>query len=277
MIHIKISINVKRCSKCMQILSKNDFYKRTQSKDGLNSWCKNCAKKNIKQDYLAHRKERLAYLKQYRKENRNIFSEIYYKKHTTTKCRRCKKEMNRSLYSKSTKLCDICIASSEKPCDTCKKWLLKELFWKDSYRIDGYDKKCKECKRRYRSTKRFKKMHSKTHTVYALKRRREDINFKLQCNIRQRLKQAIKNNSKAGSAVKDLGCSIEEFKNYIASKFQEGMSWENWGYKGWHLDHIIPLASFDLTNREQFLKACHYMNYQPLWAADNLIKGSKIK
>jgi hypothetical protein len=55
------------------------------------------------------------------------------------------------------------------------------------------------------------------------------------------------------------------------------MTWENWTHDGWHLDHIQPLASFDLSNREQFLMAGHYTNLQPMWARDNFSKGSKKK
>jgi hypothetical protein len=90
------------------------------------------------------------------------------------------------------------------------------------------------------------------------------------------MRNAIKFGYKSGSAVKDLGCSIEECKKYIESQFKESMTWENWGVYGWHLDHKIPLDSFDLTDREQFLKACHYTNLQPLWAKENLSKGNKI-
>jgi hypothetical protein len=84
---------------------------------------------------------------------------------------------------------------------------------------------------------------------------------------------AIKGNAKRGSAVRDLGCSIPEFIGYIADKFQKGMSWDNHGE--WHLDHIKPLASFDLEDLKQFKQAVHYTNYQPLWAFDNLSKGAK--
>jgi desulfoferrodoxin (superoxide reductase-like protein) len=54
------------------------------------------------------------------------------------------------------------------------------------------------------------------------------------------------------------------------------MTWDNWTTDGWHIDHIKPLASFDLTDRKQLLEACHYTNLQPLWAKDNLIKSDKI-
>jgi hypothetical protein len=64
------------------------------------------------------------------------------------------------------------------------------------------------------------------------------------------LRTALKNNSKRGSAVKDLGCSIEELKIYLESKFLPGMSWDNWSPDGWHIDHIKPLSKFDLTDRE---------------------------
>ena len=54
------------------------------------------------------------------------------------------------------------------------------------------------------------------------------------------------------------------------------MNWDNYGFYGWHIDHIIPLDFYDLQNREEFLKACHYTNLQPLWAEENITKGNKI-
>jgi len=101
-----------------------------------------------------------------------------------------------------------------------------------------------------------------------------NVQYKITCLLRNRIRDAIRFNYKAGSAVRDLGCSIEEFKTYIEDQFQEGMSWENHGE--WHLDHIIPLSAFDLTNRDEFLIACNFTNYQPLWAEENLSKGCTI-
>jgi len=54
------------------------------------------------------------------------------------------------------------------------------------------------------------------------------------------------------------------------------MSWDNWTKDGWHIDHIIPLAAFDLTDREQVKQACHYTNLRPMWAEENLSKGAKM-
>jgi hypothetical protein len=102
-----------------------------------------------------------------------------------------------------------------------------------------------------------------------------DVNFRLAANLRNRLNKAIKNNYKVGSAVKDLGCSIEDFKKYIESKFQTGMTWGNWSRDGWHIDHIVPLYKLDLTNLEQFKIACNYTNMQPLWVEDHKLKTAE--
>jgi len=96
---------------------------------------------------------------------------------------------------------------------------------------------------------------------------------RIKLSLRSRLCAALKNDYKTGSAVRDLACSIEEFKRHLESKWQEGMSWDNYGLKGWHIDHVKPLSKFDLTSPEELKKACHYTNLQPLWAEDNIKKG----
>lgn len=137
----------------------------------------------------------------------------------------------------------------------------KEYYDADKERILGVHKK-------YRDNNREK------INTYIRDREKRDIEFKISRYMRTRIVSAIiKGTGKSGSAVRDLGCTIPELKQYLASKFQEGMSWDNWGMYGWHIDHIIPLSGFDLTDRVQFLKACHYTNLQPLWAKDNLSKG----
>ena len=102
-----------------------------------------------------------------------------------------------------------------------------------------------------------------------------DISFKIAKNLRSRLSKAISRNIKEGSAISNLGCTLDEFKVYLESMFAPGMSWDNYGE--WHIDHIRPLCSFDLTDLNKIKEACHYNNLQPLWAKDNLSKISKDK
>lgn len=104
---------------------------------------------------------------------------------------------------------------------------------------------------------------------------RADILRKLPGLLRNRMAQASPGKKLAGDAVSDLGCTIAEFARYIEGKFSDGMTWDNHGVHGWHLDHIRPLASFDLTVREQFQEAASHTNYQPLWARENKSKGMK--
>ena len=117
---------------------------------------------------------------------------------------------------------------------------------------------------------------SKKRLEYKNKKYYSDINYRLAENLRSRLRRALVGNFKSGSAVRDLGCTIPELKTYLESQFEPGMTWENHSLFGWHIDHRIPLDSFDLTDREQFLKACYFGNLHPMWWRENLVKSDKI-
>lgn len=125
--------------------------------------------------------------------------------------------------------------------------------------------------------KRCKEKNPERHRFLENERRKRkfkrNLNYRLKCLLRNRIKTALSKNTKSIGTVKGLGCSLDFFKKYLESKFQEGMNWENRGK--WHIDHIIPLSKFDLSNKDQFMKACHYTNLQPLWAIDNILKGAK--
>lgn len=118
-------------------------------------------------------------------------------------------------------------------------------------------------------------------SAYSLRKYHEDEQAKLKSLIRKRITEAIKskNTTKSGSSLDLLGCSIVFFKTYLESKFKKDMSWNNHGtYRvggppKWHIDHIRPCASFDLTDPEQQGACFHYTNCQPLWATENLSKS----
>lgn len=109
---------------------------------------------------------------------------------------------------------------------------------------------------------------------YNVSRRKKDIEFRLLCVLRSRLNKFIKNKNK--STLQLTGCTINKLKKHLEKKFKKNMSWKNYGVKGWHIDHIVPCSSFDLTDLEQQKKCFHYTNLQPLWWYENLSKGFKI-
>ena len=69
-----------------------------------------------------------------------------------------------------------------------------------------------------------------------------------------------------------IGCEIDYLMFHIQEQFTKGMNWDNYGLHGWHIDHKIPCAKFDLSKESEQLKCFNYTNLQPLWAIDNLKK-----
>jgi hypothetical protein len=90
-------------------------------------------------------------------------------------------------------------------------------------------------------------------------------------NIRKHTRRYILGRAKNWYDI--FGCNDFEMKNHIESLFQSGMTWDNWGRTGWHIDHIEPLSK--ASDREDLYRRAHYTNLQPLWATDNLKKSNK--
>lgn len=193
--------------------------------------------------------------------------------------------------------CKLCIQTyqrlyrtnnKEKNKEGQKKWYLRNQHKKRNktkqYKLN-HKEKTKEYNKQYKINNRNK--------INEWSRNYEpSLNSKISTKLSVRIRAAIKynNSKKFASTNKLLGCTIPFFKEYIESKFTKGMSWENHGEYGWHFDHIIPCASFDLSDPEQQKLCFHYTNYQPLWATTeiaikhgedssyigNLEKGNKI-
>jgi hypothetical protein len=173
-------------------------------------------------------------------------------------------------------------------CDTIKSL---EFFYKRKRSTLGVSDYCKECCKKYEKENyfRFKNRKSLQHKTWSSKNRnkinsrvriwyhtvlKNDVHSILAKNLRRRLTRALQENWKTGSAVSDLGCSIKEFKLYLESQFLPGMSWDNYGE--WHIDHVIPISLFDLSDETQTKEACNYLNLQPLWASDNIKKSNNV-
>jgi len=107
------------------------------------------------------------------------------------------------------------------------------------------------------------------------KRRMADPLKKLIHNQRTRIAQALRGASKWGDTLSLVGCTAKELKHHLEAQFTPGMTWENYG--SWHVDHIKPCASFNLSLDSDQAKCFHYSNLQPLWAEDNLRKSDKYE
>ena len=123
--------------------------------------------------------------------------------------------------------------------------------------------------------KKNKKIICKKSMAYNSKKYKTDPSFRLKACLRTRIIHVLKGKTKSAPTLKLLGVeSIEKVWEHLEKSFKLGMTRENHGK--WHIDHIKPCSSFDLTKPEEQAKCFHYTNLQPLWASENLAKGSKI-
>lgn len=131
--------------------------------------------------------------------------------------------------------------------------------------------KIKEIEKAYKDSNKEK--YKEYFKMYNSKRRKDPY-YRLVSNLRRRLHLAVssQNTQKVDTTFKLTGCTQKELKQHLENQFQEGMTWDNYGE--WHIDHIKPCASFDLTDKDQQRECFHYTNCKPEWESDNLSKGS---
>lgn len=206
-------------------------------------------KRQKREHYLANKDRILAKDREYQKANRHRFRE-----------RDSKKSIAWQLKQKSKGCCTWCGKPSGGfvRCEEHRKWFRKYVRLRRLRNIE-FEREKDRIKVRIRLT---------------------DPNQKLAFRIRGLLRDALrrKKSTKLHSALVLLGCSIPDFRIYIESKFDVGMTWQNWGNKQdqWNLDHIIPIALFDLSRASHQERCFHFSNYQPLWRTENQSKGSKV-
>lgn len=194
-----------------------------------------------------------------------------------------------------TRKCKVCNESKEliqfaKKIGKDKHWYKHTCLvcFREKKRADWHLKGRKEGRAIWSKTniekdRAYKKKYRDSHKIeglaYSKGRRGSDPQFKLIGNLRHRIWLALRGDIKSQRTIELLGCSIDQFKIYLESIWLPNMTWENYGVwkKGsqmtWHIDHIRPCSSFDLTDSKQQKVCFHYSNMQPLWAIDNIVKS----
>jgi len=242
----------KVCTVCLIEKDIEEFGKRSKKSDDYRNDCKVC---------------RSIYMGKYREENKNKLSEksklryeenkedikisgLLYRQNNREKLNERSKEYNRKNKEKIS--------------------LRNKEFRKNNKELVAFRKKSYYEKNKEKENKR--------KTQWSNNKRKSDPLYKLKCNIRSLIKISVLNVGFVKSQLKVtktdiiLGCTVQEFKKYLESKFLEGMSWDNYG--SWHMDHIIPVSY--AKNEEELIRLNHYTNFQPLWAFDNLSKGNRF-
>lgn len=222
------------------------------------------------------------------------------------KCTKCKillplTSYNKNKYSKDGHeyRCKKCRAEDRKP--RAAKNRIYQIEWhsRNIENVKLYKNKNKEKIKKYNKSwnlrnaehvKNYRKNYNKNNRPKINKIKQEyyhrvgkenrklNLNRRLLDSLRSRVRSAIVNNcgNKAYKTIELIGCTVPELKIHLEKQFKPGMSWNNYGMRGWHIDHIIPCAYFDLKNIEEQKICFNYKNLQPLWAIDNLQKGALL-
>jgi len=179
-----------------------------------------------------------------------------------------------------------------------EKIRIQKKEWDKTYYLKHkkeHNKKSKEYREKHREEMLFYlRDYSKTHRKEAreyyqknkdrinrnrrkyLKRKKsENPSLKILLALRNRIRAALRYNVKSESTKELLGCSLEFLKLWLELQFEDGMTWKNYGKRGWVIDHIKPCVSFDLRQASEQRKCFHYTNLQPLWELANLQKATK--
>lgn len=242
--------HTKTCTTCQEEFPATTEYfnKHKDGKFGLMAKCKICHKIYNQNMYQKHQKKRVDEKRIYRETNRDkilVSSKKCYQKHRDKRLE--EKKLEFKLYPEKIK-------------QRRKEQYIKHRE-KRLASVKEYQAKNKEKRRKYTAN-------------YVINRYHNDPAFRIKMTLSRRIRGLIKKNGT--KTVEFVGCTIDYLKQYLESKFIEGMTWDNYGRNGWHIDHIIPCASFDLTKLEQQKTCFHYSNLQPLWEADNIRKSDKV-
>lgn len=154
----------------------------------------------------------------------------------------------------------------ERECRKCHKIYptTREFFSPTTHSHLGISRTCKEC----RKVQQAKRMREK----------RLDGRFKLHANMSAAVRMALLEKKGGRQWEKLVGYTCEELAEHLEKQFLIGMTWDNYGLKGWTIDHIIPVSAFNFTsaNDMDFHRCWALSNLQPMWHPDNMEKRMKV-
>jgi hypothetical protein len=171
--------------------------------------------------------------------------------------------------------CKKCMNNSSAQYNSNNKEIISEKNKK--FRLENPEINKEKC-RNYRrnNPNHFRKWVEKNreHRKKYILEYNSDPKNKVKNSLRSRINELLNKKYNNPRTLDLIGCDYEFLLKHLEDKFTEGMNWDNYGYYGWHIDHIIPLSSAKTI--EDIYKLYHYTNLQPLWGKDNMQKSNKI-
>jgi hypothetical protein len=175
----------------------------------------------------------------------------------------------------------LVIVSGFAECSKCKITKPIDCFSVKTGRVRTF--RCKECISKYNQERvrswsdEQRSEHNKKLREYLDKNPKIKALRGLMSRHRKMIARHMKGESVTQESNRLIGCTVQDLRDHMESQFKDGMTWNNYGQRGWHVDHIIPLSKFDLSDENQRAIAMHYTNLQPLWWRDNIKKGNKMQ
>lgn len=263
----------KKCSKCREIKDLEYFHRDSVGQFGVKSKCKECLSK---------------YNKEFKRKNKDKYREMRkeYIKNNPDKVKSWKSQSKESMNKYATEYRKRILEKEKigreiKVCYKCKREKNIEEFRKDKYTVDGYTYDCKQCNREsvkeYRKNNREKVLERNRINN---KKRSENPFYRIKKNISRSISQVLEKNKEERKnrrkSLNYLPFTIDNLKKHLEKQFKNGMSWRNYGE--WHIDHIIPQSYYNYNSMDcdEFRECWKLENLQPLWAFENMSKGSKI-
>jgi len=229
---------MKKCNTCQVEKEYEHFYVNNRNKDKFDNTCKECMKIKNKENRDRRRESQ----RKWREKNPD-----YMKEYSQTEKR---KEYEKQYYQKNREI-----------------YIKRKQEWRKNN-----PEKDKEERKKY--VENNKEKVNKYHSEWKKNKRINDDEYKLKENMSRRIRYELNTllkGKKTKRTFEYLGCSIDELKKYLETKFTGNMSWDNYG-KVWHIDHIIPCASWNLSDEFENNCCWNYRNLQPLYASENQSK-----
>ena len=170
-----------------------------------------------------------------------------------------------------------------KQCNSCMIFKSYQSYRANRRSNDGFSSECFDCKpkcvwtaEQQRQSERKYRQNNPDKLKEKYKRQAQNVNRRIRDSLNHRISELLRSHGegKRNTTLQYVGCSKDYLKGWLEYQFEDGMSWDNYGE--WHIDHVRPCSSFNLSLESEQLVCFHWSNLKPMWGLDNIIKSNKI-